>query len=855
MEGIHSSGGSSLAEDWSGAPTSSDHPHDSPQIDSSQPKAHNPEVVIEETMCRRSTFYVNVDWRMGATLATVTNIVGQMYVECLEPARRLYPYPIILIHGDFHTGQTTKPDGRPGWASFFLNKGFQVYIVDLPPSGRSNFLTPSHYLHRDVGTASSLISARAIETSLTAPGIPRERNIPLQYEKAALHDKWPGSGQRGDPIFAKYCASLATLHLNKVERQSLAQNALQALLGHVGKSVLVGEGSGGNMTWLATDVEPDLVAGTIALEPAGPPFGTACPKEGNPYREYSPYIRREEGVRIYGLTDIPLTYDPPCHPHEGFDRPAQDPLDVARVLAPDRKSECFVQRGKLIRKLINLAKIPTTIVTAHASSHGMYDWATVYFLNQAGVKCGLIRLEERNILGNGHLMFLEKNSDEVAQVVLDWILENTIPKSYLNILSLPSTPPGSNEVAELIAQARPRKRYSIDSNSSRLSGQETHYLSSQSTDEEVSQALSLRTPPVPSSQASSSRENGTDESSGRRSIDISSKRVAPSSGQSTVSMSGQPQSPYPRSSSAQNHKRPRLGYSTAMSTSSASSPSLPTSNQTAATWNVTQQQYQPTQQQQPAQQQPAQQNYTQQSQVSNEEYPTAPDISTLRPTHPGGGPPQLRQQGSTDGRSPITSPALSHTSQIQAPRPFRPRQSSLYEHLPLGQQIGPAQRDNQRNFNYNNSHTTARFERQAGTAEESIAAMAMYNQGRPGSGLAHPAIIPGQQRRSPMVQPQQHSPGPRQMGQSPALSNKGGHQQTSAPTSSVESTSMAGIWPPFTPVPPFVGGRVQAPFNGFAQSTPPSPSPAPRQSLNPDSYDRGKGSPVPSGSQQTPTPK
>jgi hypothetical protein len=651
------------------------------------------------------------------------------------------------------------------------------------------------------------------------------------------------TGQRGDPIFAKYCASLATLHLNKVERQSLAQNALQALLGHIGKSILVGEGSGGNMIWLATDVEPDLVAGTIALEPAGPPFGTACPKEGNPYREYSPYIRREEGVRIYGLTDIPLTYDPPCHPHEGFDRPAKDPLDVVRVLAPDRKSECYVQRGKNIRKLINLEKIPTTIVTAHASSHGMYDWATVCFLNQAGVKCGWIRLEQKNILGNGHLMFLEENSDEVAQVVLDWILENTIPKTYLNILSTPSRPPESNEVAELIKQARSQKRYSIGSNSSQLSGQETHYLSSQSTDEEASQAQSLRAPLVPSSQASSSRENEDNQSLGRRSIGISNKRAASSSGQSTVSMSGQPQSPHPRSSSAQNRKRPRLGYSTAMSTPSVSSPSLPSSNPSAASRSVAQQPHQP-----------AQQNFTQQSQVLNGEHHAAPDISILRPTHPRGGPPQLRQHASSDRRSPITSPALSQTNQIQAPKPFRPQQSSLYEHLPLGQQTGPVQRENQRNFNYNNSHTTARFERQTGTAEESIAAMAMYNPGRPSSGLVHPATIVGQQRRSPMAQPQQHSPRPAQMGQSPALSNKGGLQQTSAPSSTTESTA-TGIWPTFTPVPSFVGGRVQASFDGCAQSTPPSPSPAPRQSFNPDSYGHNTGSPVPSVSQQTPTPK
>ncbi|UZP46078.1 hypothetical protein NXS19_013890 [Fusarium pseudograminearum] len=60
---------------------------------------------IAEPLCRRTTFFVNVDWRMGATLATATNIVGQMYVECMEPIERLHPYPVILIHGDFHTGQ------------------------------------------------------------------------------------------------------------------------------------------------------------------------------------------------------------------------------------------------------------------------------------------------------------------------------------------------------------------------------------------------------------------------------------------------------------------------------------------------------------------------------------------------------------------------------------------------------------------------------------------------------------------------------------------------------------------------------------------------------------------------------
>lgn len=65
-------------------------------------------------------------------------------------------------------------------------------IVDVPPSGRSNFLTTSHYLHREVGLNSSSLKASAVEAALTAPSKPRAPGVPLQYERAAFHNKWPG---------------------------------------------------------------------------------------------------------------------------------------------------------------------------------------------------------------------------------------------------------------------------------------------------------------------------------------------------------------------------------------------------------------------------------------------------------------------------------------------------------------------------------------------------------------------------------------------------------------------------------------------------------------------------------------
>ena len=49
------------------------------------------------------------------------------------------------------------------------------------------------------------------------------------------------------------------------------------------------------------------------------------------------------------------------------------------------------------------------------------DHCTSKFLTQAGVKNTHIRLENENVHGNGHMMMLEKNSSQVAQVLIRWI--------------------------------------------------------------------------------------------------------------------------------------------------------------------------------------------------------------------------------------------------------------------------------------------------------------------------------------------------------------------------------------------------------------------------------------------------
>ena len=63
----------------------------------------------------------------------------------------------------------------------------------------------------------------------------------------------------------------------------------------------------GPFGWLIADARPQLVKAIVAIEPAGPPF------EGT--------LVASEKKRSWGLTDIPVTYDPPI----------KDPSEIAIV--------------------------------------------------------------------------------------------------------------------------------------------------------------------------------------------------------------------------------------------------------------------------------------------------------------------------------------------------------------------------------------------------------------------------------------------------------------------------------------------------------------------------------------------
>lgn len=314
---------------------------------------------------------------------------GAVAVEMFAPERVEKPWPLVFFHGAAQTSVNWlgTPDGRTGWADFFVRQGYVVYVVDQPARGRSAY-------HAAIDGPLRNFSAPFIEKLFTA-------SAQLgTWPQAKLHTQWPGGGRMGDAVFDAFYRTQVEFLPSNAATQKLVQAAGAALLDRIGPAILVTHSQAGAFGWLIADMRPSLVKSIVALEPLGPPFQDA--------------VLGTAPSRPWGVTDIPMTYDPPVEQ-------ASD-LATVRQDTPDRPNlePCRLQ-AEPARRLPRLSGIPILVVAAEASYHAVYDHCTARYLSQAGATVDFQRLEDHGIRGNGHMLMLEKNSDEIAGFVAEWM--------------------------------------------------------------------------------------------------------------------------------------------------------------------------------------------------------------------------------------------------------------------------------------------------------------------------------------------------------------------------------------------------------------------------------------------------
>ncbi|KAF2469508.1 alpha/beta-hydrolase [Lindgomyces ingoldianus] len=348
-------------------------------------------------MASRSYFYVGGRYEDSVSSKCSYSgrvMTGQMYVEKIvpqsgswgQPAKQQYPIVFMTGGSQTATNWLNTPDGRAGWASYFLSKGYIVYLVDQPQRGRSPWVPTD-------GTV-SITNVTFVQNFFTSG-----QKAKL-WPQAHLHTQWPGSGEPGDSSFDAFYAGEIQQQTNSTKVAENNINAFVALLDLIGDAILISHSQAGPHGWGVGDRRPDNVKAIIALEPEGPPFENQI-IGGGP-------------ARPYGLTTLPLTYSP------AVKNPALD-FKTERVKAKSKDvSDCVLQKEPA-RKLVNLSKFPVLLYVTEASYHAYYDHCTLAYMQQAGMDVDYLKLPEVGIMGNAHFSFMEKNNMQIAPLLDAWI--------------------------------------------------------------------------------------------------------------------------------------------------------------------------------------------------------------------------------------------------------------------------------------------------------------------------------------------------------------------------------------------------------------------------------------------------
>ena len=267
-----------------------------------------------------------------------TYLVESMYVQYFLPAQKRGALPLLMWHGGGLTGVTyeTTPDGRPGWMSYFLKKGWDVYNSDAVERGRAGWAMFPQILK---GEPVFLTTANPWERFRIGPG-------------AGSYD-----AKRTLPGTQFPVEGYANFVRQSVPRWTTTDEAIiaayTALVDKVCPCAILFHSQAGQFGFKVAQARPDKVKALIAVEPAG---------QGD-----------------------------------------------------------FKQAGKL-------ADIPTLFIYGDYIEQDA-RWPTIRRtgvsfgeeIARAGGKVEVVDLPKAGIKGNSHMVMMDRNSDQVAGLIQDWL--------------------------------------------------------------------------------------------------------------------------------------------------------------------------------------------------------------------------------------------------------------------------------------------------------------------------------------------------------------------------------------------------------------------------------------------------
>ena len=191
-----------------------------------------------------------------------------VFYQVPESARQ---YPLVLWHGlgQFSKTWETTPDGREGYQTILLRRGYPVYVLDQPRRGRAGRAT----------------------TDLTISPKPDEQYWFNFFRVGVWPDFYPGVQFSEDPEARDQYFRQMTPDTGPIDME-VNSSAVAALFDRIGPAVLVSHSHAGGMGW-ATVMKTSNIRAVACYEPG---LGFVFP-EGEVPPTHQERIRRHAGRR------------------------------------------------------------------------------------------------------------------------------------------------------------------------------------------------------------------------------------------------------------------------------------------------------------------------------------------------------------------------------------------------------------------------------------------------------------------------------------------------------------------------------------------------------------------------------
>ncbi|MGL5721026.1 MAG: alpha/beta hydrolase [Brevinema sp.] len=274
---------------------------------------------------------------------------------------------MVFLHGAFQSGKgwQTTPDGRDGFQTLFLKKGYATYVMDQPRRGQAG---------------KSMVS-----TTITP--VPDEQ---MWFEIWRM-GHWPNHMSNTqfpqDPASLEEFFRWITPNTGAFDNELVAQSTA-AVFDKSGAGVLVTHSQGGLPGWFAA-AKTDKITAVVAYEP-----GTYVFPEGEVPAPLPSRTGTLNGVAVpladfEKLTKIPLII------YFG------DYIPEADKISDDLGAENWRVRLELGRQFVEA-------------------------INRHGGNATMVDLPKIGIYGNTHFLFAEKNNVELADHLSDWLKKNSL---------------------------------------------------------------------------------------------------------------------------------------------------------------------------------------------------------------------------------------------------------------------------------------------------------------------------------------------------------------------------------------------------------------------------------------------